>query len=186
MKSLPVVNNSFKDLYQMFIDSVRSNVFLAGVELKVFNYLTKPMSAVAVAETIDDHPENTRLFLDGLTACNYHRAGIAQEMARIVSKLPEFSSFKKMLDLGGGPGLIGISIIAEHPTMKGVIFDQPAVVKVSESFIRQYEMDDRMEVIGGDYINDSIGESYDFVLASATLNFAKDNIDLMMKKYMMH
>jgi len=43
---------------------------------------------------------------------NAERAGAAQQAAMIVSDLPEFPAFKKMLDLGGGPGLIGIAIVA--------------------------------------------------------------------------
>lgn len=35
---------------------------------------------------------------------NSERAGIAQQAVEIVSELPEFSSFEKMLDLGGRPG----------------------------------------------------------------------------------
>jgi tRNA1(Val) A37 N6-methylase TrmN6 len=91
---------------------------------------------------------------------NSERAGAAQQAARIVSELPEFPAFKKMLDLGGGPGLIGIAIVASHPGMSGVIFDQPDVVKVAQTFVREYGLEDRMEVMGGDYTTDPIGESY--------------------------
>jgi len=41
---------------------------LAGIELAVFNQLSQPRSAEAVAEAIGAHAENTRLFLDGLAA----------------------------------------------------------------------------------------------------------------------
>ena len=113
---------------------------------------------------------------------NYQRAGAAQQTVGIISGLPEFPSFEKMLDLGGGPGVIGIAIVAAHPTMKGVIFDKPAVVKVAERFIKEYEMEDRMTVMGGDYICDSIGDNYDLIWASATLNFARHDLDTLVKK----
>jgi len=113
---------------------------------------------------------------------NYQRAGMGQFVAEIVSKLPEFPSFKKMLDLGGGPGIIGMAIVGAHPDMKGVVFDQPAVVRVAESVIREQEMEDRMTVLAGNYMQDPIGEGYDLVWASATLNFAKQDMDLVVKK----
>jgi predicted O-methyltransferase YrrM len=113
---------------------------------------------------------------------NYERAGIAQYFAELISQLPEFEGFRKMLDLGGGPGLIGMAIVDRHPSMKGVVFDQSEVVKVSQTYIKEYEMGDRMEVMGGNYLTDSIGENYDLVLAMATLNVAKENIDPVMKK----
>ena len=259
MKKLPEVEVSFEGLYRMLIAPIRSRLLLTGIELKVFNHLSEPRSAEAVAEAIGAHTVNTRLFLDGLVAsdlvvkkkglyqntpvtqtflvegsptflgemftfttqlghvalndlpklvkegppppspeadmsgeemmlqfalsmANNERSGPAQQVVEIVSGLPEFPSFKKMLDLGGGPGLIGIAIVASHPSMKGVIFDKPAMVKVAETFIVEYEMEDRMEVLGGDYLQDSIGEGYDLIWASATLNFGKDNMDALMKK----
>jgi len=113
---------------------------------------------------------------------NEERAGMTQQMSDLVSALPEFLSFQKMLDLGGGPGIFGIAMVANHPTMRGVIFDRKPVVEVAERFIKEYGMDDRIEVLAGDYNIDFIGGDYDFIWASATLNFAKENMDSVMKK----
>jgi predicted O-methyltransferase YrrM len=113
---------------------------------------------------------------------NYQRAGWAQKAVEIVSGLPEFPLFRKMLDLGGGPGLVGITIVSAHPSMKGVIFDRPAVVKVAETFIKEYEIEDRIEVMGVDFKHDPIGEGYDLIWASGVLNFAKENMDSLMKR----
>lgn len=113
---------------------------------------------------------------------NYQRAGVGQNIAKIISALPEFPSFRRMLDLGSGPGLIGLSIVAAHPDMEGVIFDLPAVAKAAESYVGEYGMEDRLEVVGGDYTRDPIGNGYDLILASFTLNFAKDDIDPVIEK----
>ncbi len=259
MKKLPEVNESFEELYRMLIAPIKSKLLLTGIELKVFDQLSEPRSAEVVAEALGTHPENTRLFLDGLTAsdlvvkrdglyqntpvaqtflventptflgpmltitaqtffaindlpklvkeghppppspeadmcseqiwaqfasavANGERAGIARQAPEIVSELPEFPSFKKMLDLGGGPGLIGIAIVGAHPGMKGVIFDRPAIIKVAETFIKAYEMEDRMDVLGGDFNHDPIGEGYDLIWASSALSLAKDDMDSLTKK----
>ena len=259
MRKFPEVNVSFEELYRMLITPIQSKLLLTGIELKVFDQLSEPRSANAVAEALGTHPENTRLFLDGLAAsdltvkrkglyqntpvtqaflvegsstflgqmftlqaqmwdpalndmsrlvkegapqhspeadmgseemwaqfaafmANYERAGVAQQAAEIVSQLPEFLSFKKMLDLGGGPGIYAIAIVSAHPSMKGVIFDRPAIVKVAEAFINEYEMKDRMEVLAGDYNHDFIGEGYDLIWASNALNFARHDMDSLMKK----
>ena len=109
------------------------------------------------------------------------RAGYVQELVKIILELPEFSSFQKMVDLGGGPGLIGMAIVDAHPLMKGVILDLPPVVKETTKFIIEYEMEDRVTVLGSDFNRDSIGEEYDLVLASSSLQFAHD-IDSVVKK----
>ena len=259
MKKLPEVNESFGELYRTLIGPIKSKLLLTGIELKVFNHLSEPKSAEAVAEVIGTHPVNTKLFLDGLAAsdllekndglyqntavtqaflaegsptflgqmftlqaqmwdpalndmsrlvkegapqhspeadmgseemwaqfaaslANYERAGVAQQAVEFVSELPEFPSFRKMLDLGGGPGLVGIAIVGAHPSMKGVIFDRPAIIKVADTFIKEYEMEDRMDVLAGDYNGDSIGDGYDLIWASNTLNFARHDLDSLMKK----
>jgi len=110
------------------------------------------------------------------------RACDAQIMVDAVSELPEFPSFRKMLDLGGGSGLIGMAVVAAHPSMKGVIFDLPPMVSIAEAFIKEYGMEDRMEVIGGDGFHDSIGEGYDLVLACSSLQGYKDKLDPVVKK----
>jgi SAM-dependent methyltransferase len=239
MKKLPEVNESFEELYRMLIAPIKSKLLLTGIELKVFDQLSEPRSAEAVAEVLGTHPENTRFFLDGLTASDlvvkqdglYQNTPVAQAFlventstflgpiltitaqtffalddlpklvkegppppspeadmgsekiwAQFVSELSEFPSFKKMLDLGGGPGLIGITIVATHPSMKGVIFDRPAIIKVAETFIKEYEMEDRMEVLGGDFNHDPIGEGYDLIWASSALSLAKDDMNSLTKK----
>ena len=84
--------------------------------------------------------------------------------------------------MGGGPGIYGIAMVAKHPTMKAVIFDRQPVTDVAKKFIHEYRMEDRIDVLAGDYNLDSIGEDYDLIWASATLNFARENMDSVMKK----
>ena len=108
--------------------------------------------------------------------------GMGRKIAGIVSALPEFPGFKKMLDLGGGHGVFTLYMVSEHESMKGTVFDQPAVVKAAEEFIREYELQDRVTVMGGDYLADDIGSGYDLIWASSTLNFVKYQMDEMMKK----
>ncbi|MCP4114595.1 MAG: methyltransferase domain-containing protein [Desulfobacteraceae bacterium] len=113
---------------------------------------------------------------------NYQRGGIAQKMAEIVSGTKGFSSFGKMLDLGGGPGLYCLAMVAEHPSMTGVVFDQPPVAEVAREFIQAYGMEERVTVMGGDFANDPIGEGYDLIWASATLNFVRKDLNAMVEK----
>lgn len=117
-----------------------------------------------------------------VSMANCERSGMGQMVAKIVSQLPEFPSFGKMLDMGGGPGLLGIAITMKHPSMKGIIFDRPPVVKIAKDFIAEYGMEDRMDVIGGDFMKDSIGEGYDLIWVCAALYFSKDDIDSITKK----
>jgi hypothetical protein len=65
---LPDVKVTFGPLYQMLFFPIQMKLLLTGIELNVFNYLCSPTSAEEVAQSIQTHPTNTRIFLDGLTA----------------------------------------------------------------------------------------------------------------------
>ena len=135
-----------------------------------------PLAVGIDAGSADEWAESAR------TSAQYMRSGYAQQVADIVSRLPEFPSMEKMIDLGGGPGINGIAIVAKHPNMRGVVFDQPPVARVAKSFIKDYGLEDRIEAKGGDYLNDPIGEGYDLIFMSATINFALPMIDEFLKK----
>ncbi len=44
------------------------------------------------------------------------------------------------------------------------------------------DLEDRMDVIGGDFIHDPIGEGYDLIWASTSLSLARDDMDSFVKK----
>jgi len=117
-----------------------------------------------------------------ILSLHYERAGIARQVAELISELPEFPAFRKMLDLGGGPGLIGLAVVATHPSLKGTVFDLPAVTAVTEAVIDEYDARDRLDTVSGDYLEDDIGEGYDLVLACSTLSAARASLDSVMAK----
>lgn len=113
---------------------------------------------------------------------NETRCGRAQRIAGRVAALPEFPALNRMLDIGAGPGLIGIATTIEHPSLQCVLFDQPAVCRVADQVIAEYGLADRVTTIPGDYMADPIGEDYDLVMANFTLNFYRDRLDEIMGK----
>lgn len=113
---------------------------------------------------------------------NYTRSGRAQFIARHVSALPEFPTFTKILDLGAGPGIIGLAVTAAHPSLRCVVFDQPAVGKVAGEVVAEYGMEDRIAVKVGNYMLDDFGEGYDCIMANFTLNFCRDRLGELTRK----
>jgi hypothetical protein len=112
----------------------------------------------------------------------YTRAGRAQGLARLVAELPEFPSFTKILDMGAGPGVIGIAVAVAHPSLQCVLLDQPPVAKVAEEVVAEYGMESRVTVRGGDYMSDDIGTGYEFIMANFTLNLYRDRLGEVMRK----
>jgi ubiquinone/menaquinone biosynthesis C-methylase UbiE len=113
---------------------------------------------------------------------NFCRSGRAQRIAERVASLSEFPAFSRILDLGAGPGVIGIAVATAHPTLTCDLYDRRAVCKVADEVIAEYGMADRVRSVAGDYMNDPIGDSYDLVMANYTLNFYRNRLDEIMKK----
>ncbi len=163
-----------------------------GDHLRGYN-ITAGFNEIDVAKLVKEGPNDENTSKMGLEAYSMfsdltemmkslQRGGRAREIADLVSELPEFPGFEKMLDMGGGPGLIGMAVVRKHPKMNGVIFDVHEVGRVARKLIKENEMKDRMKVMTGDYLKDSIGQEYDFILAIGTLNFAKHEMDTIIKK----
>jgi ubiquinone/menaquinone biosynthesis C-methylase UbiE len=104
----------------------------------------------------------------------YQQAGTAQLAANLARSMPEFEQARKLLDLGGGPGLIGAAIVKQHPTMTGVLLDLPAIIAQAKKHIRNFGMAERISFIAGDYNEVGLGQGYDMVWASHNLYYVKD------------
>lgn len=108
--------------------------------------------------------------------------GTLQQTADVISKLPEFSGVKKMLDLGGGHGLYAIALAQKKPDLNAIVFDLPHVVDVTRDFIERYGMQERVKVIAGDFNRDELGAGYDLVIASDVFYRSKETVTGVMRK----
>ena len=102
------------------------------------------------------------------------RAGMAAIYADLVQELPRFKEIKRILDLGGGPGLIGAQILERLPGATGVLLDLPAIIPLAKKEIEKQGMSDRISFIAGDYNQIDLGHGYDLIWASHNLYFVKD------------
>ncbi|PIE51802.1 hypothetical protein CSA37_00585 [Candidatus Fermentibacteria bacterium] len=113
---------------------------------------------------------------------NYMQSGIARYQLELIREIPELSNPRKILDLGGGPGLTAIALAGEYPDSSVTVFEQPPVAEVVNMMAEKYGVSSRVRGTGGNYITDAIGEGYDLIFASFTLNYArKCLVDMMVK-----
>jgi O-methyltransferase/methyltransferase family protein len=63
----------------------------------------------------------------------------------------DFGAIGTLADLGGGSGTLLAAVLSAHPRLRGILFDQPAVVAESGPILARAGVADRTEVVGGDF-----------------------------------
>jgi O-methyltransferase domain len=69
------------------------------------------------------------------------------------SALPayDWDSFGNVVDVGGGNGAFLAGLLAQYPSLRGVVFDQPHVVSAAGRVLAEAGVADRCEVVGGSF-----------------------------------
>jgi O-methyltransferase domain/Dimerisation domain len=63
----------------------------------------------------------------------------------------DFDAIGTLADVGGGSGTLLAAVLAAHPRVRGILFDQPAVVAEAGPILERAGVADRTEVVGGDF-----------------------------------
>jgi hypothetical protein len=74
-----------------------------------------------------------------------------QVTASAVVAAYDFSTVRKLVDVGGGHGTLIRAILQANPGMSGILFDLPHVVEGARTAIESAGLVDRCEITGGDF-----------------------------------
>ena len=89
------------------------------------------------------HPEAGRLFDAG-------QAGATSASAKAVTDAYDFSTVRRIVDIGGGDGTLLASVLRANPAPTGVVFDLPAVVEAARATFDRSAIA-RAEFVGGNF-----------------------------------
>lgn len=82
----------------------------------------------------------------------------------------ELTGARRLLDLGGGHGLYSIAFAQKYRGLKVTLFDLPHIVALAERFVRRFGMENRINLVGGNFLTDDIGSGFDAVLCANILH----------------
>lgn len=91
------------------------------------------------------HPDDAAVFNAAMSSSPSYTAAIVGAYA--------FSRFERIVDVGGGHGLLLAAILSANPRLRGVLYDLPAVV-AGASTLRQPPITERCKIIGGDFFQE--------------------------------
>lgn len=90
------------------------------------------------------HPESMEPFNEAMT--NFSEAVIEALVPAY-----DFSSIKKLVDVGGGHGSLLAAILKANPNLRGVLFDLPRAVEGASKRMEMENVADRAELVAGDF-----------------------------------
>jgi len=66
----------------------------------------------------------------------------------------DFGDIHRLVDVGGGHGGLLCAVLAQHPHLRGVVFDLPGVVAGAQERLLEAGLVDRCEVVAGDFLEE--------------------------------
>jgi hypothetical protein len=109
-----------------------------------------------------------RLAQDPLSAAGFN-AAMSERTAAFAPSVAaryDFSRMRIVADIGGGKGTLLAAILRAHGHLRGVLFDRPAVAGNAAGVLRSAGVEDRCEVVPGDFF-DGVPEGADgYILAN--------------------
>ena len=95
---------------------------------------------------------------------------LAMGLAPKIVPLIDLSGRQHLLDLGGGPGTYAIHFCQHNPDLRATVFDLPTTQPFAEKTIARFDMLNRIDFVGGSYLEDGIPGSYDAAWLSHILH----------------
>lgn len=101
------------------------------------------------------NPESGKIYDEAQTS------GSKAAKAEII-KSYDFSTIRKLVDVGGGNGSLIWAILKANPTMQGVLFELPSAIAGAKDLIEAEGVNERCELVAGDFFESvpSGGDAY--------------------------
>lgn len=99
----------------------------------------------------------------------------AMASAPQIAELIDLGGRHNLLDLGGGPGTYAIHFCIANPELRAAIFDLPESSSCALRIVKQFNLEERIKFIAGNYLEDEIDGSYDVAWLSHILHAEGEN-----------
>lgn len=117
-----------------------------------------------VVQKQHDHGEEaTRTYIMGMLYRGIPQAWLLAEEVPLQGR-------KKLLDVGGGPGIFSIILSQKNPGLTADVLDLPQTLRVTRDIIKDFNAQSRVNTKEGSYLEDDFGKGYDVVLLSSMIS----------------
>jgi hypothetical protein len=110
----------------------------------------------------NEHPEEGEYFDRAMT-------DLSRSANRGVLEAHDFARYGTIVDVGGGHGALLAAVLARHPGVQGVLFDQPQVLAGAAPILEEAGVADRCRIAGGSFF-DAIPDGGDAYMLKSILH----------------
>ncbi|MGO3890146.1 MAG: methyltransferase domain-containing protein [Paenalcaligenes sp.] len=111
------------------------------------------------------------------------QAVTADVACELVAAQSEFWQARRLLDLGGGPGVVAIALAKQQPDLQAVVFEYAEAAQVAQQRIVEAGLEARVSTLAGDLVVDDFGAEYDVIWCSSVLHFVPDIPAVLQRLY---
>jgi SAM-dependent methyltransferase len=168
---------------------VKGNEFYLGGQIEryknrsypLWENLTEKLKSWKYGESNSETPEDEDQGADSMA--EQHNLALLHGYA--LAKALDFSTYKRVLDLGGGTGAMSIGLSESNKNLKATVFDLPENVEKASEFITKSELQNRIETVGGDLTKDDLPDDFDVALMANLVSVFDEetNKNLLAKIY---
>lgn len=95
---------------------------------------------------------------------------IAVHQADVVAGVLDLSGRTKLMDLGGGPGTYAVHFCKQYEGLHATVFDMPTTKPFAQLMIERYDLSDRIDFVGGNFLENDLPGGFDVVWISQVLH----------------
>jgi cyclopropane fatty-acyl-phospholipid synthase-like methyltransferase len=115
--------------------------------------LTPPDYVAHLAENLERAELFTRMLYE-----------LHQPMADEIAATLELSEAERLLDLGGGSGVISHALLRKNPKLTSVVVDIPNVCAVGRNIAKENGMEDRLTYMEANFLEDDLPSGFDVIM----------------------
>jgi 2-polyprenyl-3-methyl-5-hydroxy-6-metoxy-1,4-benzoquinol methylase len=94
----------------------------------------------------------------------------ARKQAPLAAELLDLKEGMRILDVGGGSGAFAVAFVRARQKVTVTIFDLPHVLPLTAEYVREEQLSEQIDYVGGDYTKDPLPGGYDLVFLSAIIH----------------
>jgi predicted O-methyltransferase YrrM len=87
-----------------------------------------------------------------------------QPMANRLTELLDMTSVHRLMDLGGGSGVVSLALLRRHPGLSATVVDIEHVCSAGREIAQEDSLADRITYFAADFVHDELPVGYDMVL----------------------